>query len=151
MLSEFLSNVLRNQGFSFSHSGFTEDVQAFYHAVNWEEPWIIGWGLVVLFLLLVILFSLQQTSFHFLILAFLAALGYLLETFNDFAHENWALFSSQDYFQKDGKFVAIVFGLPIMLLQTIIVINLLVKVWSLLNIGGRVKARQLSEQRKKRE
>ncbi|EEQ98962.1 conserved hypothetical protein [Perkinsus marinus ATCC 50983] len=42
-----------------------------------------------------------------------------LETFNTWGNEHWASFSSQNYFDPNGLFIAVFVGLPLMVVSLI--------------------------------
>ncbi|CAK9110118.1 unnamed protein product [Durusdinium trenchii] len=82
---------------------FTEDVQAFVHAIDWRTDfWIFGLFLVEFLDLLMVVIN--RRSWERLAMIFLANTGilYCAEWLNQLASKNWKTFSSQDYFDKAG-------------------------------------------------
>ncbi|CAK9110120.1 unnamed protein product [Durusdinium trenchii] len=80
---------------------FTEDVQAFVHAIDWRTDfWIFGLFLVEFLDLLMVVIN--RRSWERLAMIFLANTGilYCAEWLNQLASKNWKTFSSQDYFDK---------------------------------------------------
>ena len=126
---------------------FTEDVQAFVHAIDWKsDMWIFGLFLVELVDVLVILVN--RRSWERLAAIFMANTAILscAEWLNRLARNNWKSFSSQDYFDQAGVFASVLVGLPLLLCQFLIV-GFLLREAACMVI--RVKRLELKEARRK--
>eukprot|EP00913_Durusdinium_trenchii_P023929 g22472.t1 len=139
-----ISNALRENRYTQS---FTEDVQAFVHAIDWRTDfWIFGLFLVEFLDLLMVVIN--RRSWERLAMIFLANTGilYCAEWLNQLASKNWKTFSSQDYFDKAGVFASVLVGLPLLLCQFLIVGFLLKEAGSMVI---QVKRLELKQARKK--
>ena len=122
---------------------FTENALGFYHAVDWNnDKWIfLIFTLQFLLFLLVIAArraEVQLQAMLFLLIVFLAAGA---SVFNSWAHQNWQLFSTQDYFDRRGTFVSVIWTGPLVLLLLLQLI-LMVKLTADLAVkAGRLKVK----------
>lgn len=101
---------------------FSEDVQAFVHAIDWRSDlWIFGLFLVELVDVLIIVIN--RRSWERLATIFMVNTAVLAcaERLNSLASSNWKTFSSQDYFDQAGVFASVLVGLPLLLCQFLIV------------------------------
>ena len=110
-------NVIRNdaksKGIKFAQPTFTSNVMGFYHAVNWQERWIQCILLFHVFVITLVIVTRNNSNIHSLLLAAICVTVYFAETFNTYGAENWETFSTQDYFDKNGVFVTVVFSAPL--------------------------------------
>ncbi len=111
--------------------GFSAEVARFVNAVDWSQRWLLALGgYYVLALLLVLLFrrhmGVQMAALAGCLLQVLFA-----QPLNALAHKHWRVFATEDYFGTNGFFVSIVFGLPLLLLAIVALINLLLGTASL--------------------
>mmetsp|Transcript_1744 Transcript_1744/g.3135 ORF Transcript_1744/g.3135 Transcript_1744/m.3135 type:complete len:172 (-) Transcript_1744:59-574(-) len=144
-----VEDVLRTQ-LSGEHrytQSFSEDVQAFVHAIDWrKDSWIFVLFVVEFMDLLMILAS--RRSWEWLAAIFMANTCCLAaaEQLNRLAAQHWASFSSQDYFDSAGVFASVMLGLPLLLCQFVIVGFLLREAGSMV-----IKVKRLEFQQKARE
>ncbi|KAI7895703.1 transmembrane protein 18-domain-containing protein [Mucor mucedo] len=94
-------------------ASYTEQTLAFFHAVDWTQPWIIS---VIVFHLLCFLISIKLRNNHdalpiyFMILMGMAA---LTQPLNSLAIQHWSLFSTESYFDTSGLFIVSVYAFPL--------------------------------------
>ena len=99
---------------------FYDQIMGFYYAVSWsKEPWLwVIFGSQTVLLLLVVfarrLFWLQTLIFFSCSMAI-----YFAENLNELAELNWKKFSTQNYFDKHGVFVSVVFSTPLLIILCI--------------------------------
>jgi len=106
--------------------GFWEDVQAFLHAVDWRnDRWLFGLFAVEAMILSFVVFSRrhwERMSFIFLVNS---GILFFAERLNTLAATHWKSFSTQMYFDSAGAFAGVVLGMPLVLIQFLLVIFLL--------------------------
>mmetsp|Transcript_5770 Transcript_5770/g.10974 ORF Transcript_5770/g.10974 Transcript_5770/m.10974 type:complete len:166 (-) Transcript_5770:242-739(-) len=137
-------------------TGFTDSVQAFVHAVDWKEPWIIGLFASHICMLVFILLTRKLSDIHTFLFIILLVMVYMAETVNQVLGDNWELFSNQNYFDKNGFFISVVYSSPLVILLMIVLVNqiiqmakLMVKVKSAqLKVESRKATQQIKEQKK---
>ncbi len=105
--------------------GAREAFQAFTSAINWKEHWIRS---LLLFHILYFIFFVNtrknidiQTG-QFLLTCLLVMFS---ERLNDFGHNNWKEFSKQNYFDKRGVFMGVLYSGPLLLTGFCQLINFL--------------------------
>jgi len=106
--------------------GAKESFQAFTSAVNFNEPWIqclLGFH-VCYFLLF--LFTRKDVDVQTIQFLATCVLVYISERLNTSAHQNWEAFSLQDYFDKQGVFVGVMYAGPLLLVGFAQLVNFLV-------------------------
>ena len=105
-------------------SSFTEDVVRFYHAVSWsEEGWL--WTLFALhgLLLAAVILSQHSLTVQFVLFVLILVLGSLAERLNTWAADNWGAFATQNYFDSNGLFLAVVYALPLIVIGFVQVVS----------------------------
>ncbi|XP_078615637.1 transmembrane protein 18-like [Branchiostoma floridae x Branchiostoma japonicum] len=120
----------------------------FLNAIDWSEPWLIG--LQVFHACCFILTFLTRKHInlqcaHFCVLLLLA---YSAQYINEWAANNYKLFSKLQYFDSSGLFISLVLSLPLLLNCLIIVIMWFSASWDLMIKVKRSKIRsQIREAR----
>ncbi|GJP83658.1 hypothetical protein CLOP_g13787 [Closterium sp. NIES-67] len=133
----------------------TDQIQAFIHAVDWTEPWIIGLLSFHAVLLLMVLLTRRWQNFQFVVFAFCAILVYLAEHINAYAAHHWKAFSRQNYFDQYGLFVSVLFFGPILVIGIVILVQLMVSTvelmvkWKRAELKHRARKAAQQERRKK--
>ena len=107
-----------------SDLSFSESVEAFVHAVDWKEPFILSvLAFHACFLVLTISAfrgehrTLQRASFVLLLLVV-----YFAERLNAYGNEHWRLFATQNYFDRHGIFISAFLSFPLLMLGLLMVI-----------------------------
>ncbi|KAM0053349.1 putative transmembrane protein [Helianthus debilis subsp. tardiflorus] len=97
----------------------------FFHAIDWKEPWLVGL-LAFHFMALIIIFT-SRKNINFQMYLFLLSLAgvYLAERLNTVLSENWKSFAGQNYFDRHGVFLSVLWSGPLLVFATIILVNTL--------------------------
>ncbi|CAI8605872.1 unnamed protein product [Vicia faba] len=98
---------------------------AFFHSIDWKEPWLLGLLTFHVVLLLVAIISRKNTNFQMCLFLLTLAGVYLAERLNSFLGGNWKSFSSQNYFDPSGVFMSVFWSGPLLALAMIVLINTL--------------------------
>lgn len=105
---------------------FQDQVLAFVHAIDWTEPWIITLLATHATLLLLVLLTRKRETLQFGIFIAGVLLVWSAEYLNAWGAIHWRRFSKQDYFDKSGLFVSVVFSGPILVVNIIILVQAMV-------------------------
>ncbi|KAG0452374.1 hypothetical protein HPP92_024769 [Vanilla planifolia] len=126
-LVERVSAELRS-GFGPAINGFV----GFFHAIDWKEPWLICLLLFHFTLLVTAIISRKRVNFQFglSILAFSGV--FLAERINGFLGKHWKSFARQNYFDRNGLFISVLWSGPLLLLSIIIIVSTLVSLCKLI-------------------
>ncbi|EPS60510.1 hypothetical protein M569_14293, partial [Genlisea aurea] len=102
-----------------------ENFVGFFHAVDWKEPWLVC--LLFFHALLLIVTLLSRKNLNFQMCLFLLSLGgvYLAERVNYGLSRNWESFAGQNYFDRNGVFVSVMWSGPLLVLAILILVNTL--------------------------
>jgi|688.fasta_scaffold829451_1 hypothetical protein len=102
---------------------FSEHVEAFFAAVDFSEPLIIvTLGFHMLMLLLVIK-TRDYIKVQYFIFMGLLGLCLYLQQFNIYMNENWSKYATQNYFDEQGAFVSLFYGMPILAICVLIIVR----------------------------
>ena len=101
---------------SVGPEGIWENLQAFYHAVDWSENWIRA--LLASHALIALLVVLTRSNFNAQVALFLyiCVVVFSAERLNSVARTHWRSFSKQMYFDKHGIFASGVLSAPLLLI-----------------------------------
>eukprot|EP00744_Colponema_vietnamica_P018954 GILI01026782.1.p2 GENE.GILI01026782.1~~GILI01026782.1.p2 ORF type:complete len:164 (-),score=32.96 GILI01026782.1:35-526(-) len=121
-------------------------LSAFFHAIDWQQDrWLFA---VIIFQITLFFFA------HFtrriwsaqvgLLLGILASAG-LSQHLNNFLSANWASFSSQNYFDKNGSFIFCFYAGPLLFTALCVVINSVIQTSEML---VKVKRAELQQARR---
>ena len=139
---KFMSMPSLQQGYET----FYQDAMGFVSAVSWREEKWLQYLLAMHVALFVFVFAMRR---HFqtqmMILFAISAAVYASEHINAWAGENWRSFSTQNYFDKGGVFIGIVYAAPLL---GIMFMQLLNAVWLCSNMLIKVKRMELKQKRK---
>ena len=96
-------------------SGFWHTAQGFYHAVDWREPfftYLLGFHVTVALLAVATRrsFGAQVSLMLFIAIAVLSA-----ERVNSVLRQHFRSFTKQNYFDKHGVFMSVVFSVPLLI------------------------------------
>lgn len=97
----------------------------FFHAIDWKEPLLLSIVAFHVSLLLIVIFSRKNINFQMCLFLIALAGVYLAERMNDVLHSNWESFASQDYFDKHGIFVSVLWSGPLLCISILILMNTL--------------------------
>uniref|UniRef100_A0A7S0HWS5 Transmembrane protein 18 n=1 Tax=Hanusia phi TaxID=3032 RepID=A0A7S0HWS5_9CRYP len=111
---------------------FKNSVKGFVSAVEWTEKWIIALGVFHIMMLLLAILSRKHTNVQMVLFCFLMGCIYLAEPLNRFLSTHWESFSTQNYFDKHGVFLSVVWSTPLLLIGAYMVIQTLIASASLL-------------------
>jgi hypothetical protein len=104
---------------------FTENLEAFKAAVNWNESFIRCVVIIDVILFLIVFITRKnvnvQAAFFFLICLLL----YFCETLNHWCSLNWRQLTTQNYFDEHGVFAGIFFAGPLLCICFLQLINFL--------------------------
>ena len=144
-IADVQSSILSSQAvISNADLTFLDQIRAFSAAVNFALDW--KW-LSPLFLFHVLCLSSIVTLRSspdrlFLLSSSLCALAFLSSTINSFLHVHHSEFSSQDYFDSGGLFVAVVWAAPIVLNVSLAVTLMLCESVRMMKVVARGKSRE---------
>lgn len=85
-----------------------------YEAVDWTEPLIVGLIVFQAALLLTVVTTRKRLGLQAVIFVLIVSLLAFAERLNSWAHNNWRLFASQQYFDQRGVFVGIFLAGPLL-------------------------------------
>ena len=119
--SQFVRDIERSAIDEFNRENpyeqtFYNDVAGFVAAVNWKEDghWLaVLFGIQLMYFLLVVCFrrvEIIQLGVFVTICGLILASEYV----NQFLHDHWREFSTQDYFDEHGVFFSVVFSGPLL-------------------------------------
>lgn len=135
-------------------SGFApayHNLMAFFHAIHWKEPWLIGLlGFHVLLLLLTILSRGHINSQMCLFLLAVAGV-YCAENLNQFLLVHWQTFATQNYFDSNGLFLSVLWSGPLLVIAILILINTLFSLCYLIVQWKRAELRHRARLSQKKE
>ncbi|XP_071720842.1 uncharacterized protein [Rutidosis leptorrhynchoides] len=97
----------------------------FFHAIDWKEPWLVG--LTVFHFMALVMIITTRKNINFQMYLFLLSLAgvYLAERLNTFLSDNWKSFAGQNYFDRHGVFLSVLWSGPLLVFATIILVNTL--------------------------
>jgi hypothetical protein len=142
-----IKDVMKSVGGNAQRS-FYDDFMGFYHAVDWTETWLrclIGFhaALVVLVFVARAHFEIQCALF-----CLICSLVFLCEHLNSLGSKHWRDFANQDYFDRNGIFMGVVFAAPLLLTGFFQLLLLLSQISSLLVLA---KKKEVKAKKKARE
>lgn len=125
-------NATNMTGVTGAAADFYNDIMGFAHAVDWNERWL--WGLGAFHALAwVFAFAFRKShDAQMVILLVILGLVYCAEWINTLAREHWQSFAGQDYFDKRGVFVSVMFSANLLIVALFVLINALRTASSLL-------------------
>jgi len=98
--------------------GLVENLQAFTSAIHWTEPFILGIiAFHIIMFVITCLIARQNVGLapRLSVMVFIAIVVRTAEYWNHFLSGHWESIASQNYFDKNGVFVAIVICVPLLL------------------------------------
>eukprot|EP01083_Nonionella_stella_P110284 322576_1 len=137
-----------------------DHIKGFIEAVNWTENWLLC---VILFELSLLGFTVY-TQQNWKIQSVLFIMTYIIVTcaqyINEWCHNNWKTFATQNYFDPPGMFITVMVSLPLCLISLIALVlglynasQLVIKVKTLefkQHYKNKAKAKRLAEQQSKK-
>ncbi|CAN6350913.1 unnamed protein product [Urochloa humidicola] len=103
-----------------------DNLRAFVRAVDWTEPWLMCLMAFHAILLLTAVGFRRNANFQ-LMLLFLAYSGvYMAEKMNRYLGEHWKSFASQNYFDRSGVFISVIWSGPLIFISIVSVVSSLI-------------------------
>ena len=96
--------------------GLWDHLEAFYTAVDFQEPAVLGILLGNLGLLLLAVKVRNSAWGHIALFAYLLGACFLLSTVNEYLQTHWQGYFSQNYFDDSGLFLCLLVGCPYLLI-----------------------------------
>ncbi|KAK3284191.1 hypothetical protein CYMTET_8148 [Cymbomonas tetramitiformis] len=128
-----------------------QSFQAFLHAVDWTEPWLMALMCGHVFLFVFIIATRNHSNCQTFLFFLLLSLIYLSEPLNSFLSTHWQYFSSQAYFDRNGLFISAVFSGPLIIQLFIILVNSLILMTCLMVKVKRAQIRSKAKESKSSE
>lgn len=104
----------------------------FFHAIDWNEPWLICLLLFHFTLLVIAFMSRKRINFQIGLSIFAFSGVYLAERINHFLAKNWRSFAGQNYFDPNGLFISVLWSGPLLILSIVLVVNTLISLCKLI-------------------
>ena len=143
---EHLFKILENANVSGAYNDFYNDAMGFYHAIDWSERWLLGLGAFHLLVWLVVIATRKSHDAQMVLLLVILLLVYCAEYANSYAGQHWQSFARQNYFDKRGVFVSVMYSAPLLAAALLVLLNALRAASSLL---VQVKKKELQAKRRK--
>ena len=137
---------LRQMRQNATQGSFVDDVLGFYHAIDWSERWLLGLGAFHLLVWLVVIATRKSHDAQMVLLLVILLLVYCAEYANSYAGQHWQSFARQNYFDKRGVFVSVMYSAPLLAAALLVLLNALRAASSLL---VQVKKKELQAKRRK--
>jgi hypothetical protein len=119
-LSTLQSHYTKLPSLQTSLAFFYDQTMGFYHAVAWkEEKWLMALFVFHCSHLALVIFGRKLFKLQFCLFITSCGLIFLSERINTIARENWREFATQNYFDKHGVFMGVVFSAPLLAILTI--------------------------------
>jgi transmembrane protein 18 len=123
---------------------FREEWQAFTHAINWTQPWLICILCFEVLLLVTVLLFRNNINVQISVFAVICGIVFCAERINSFCAENSASFADQQYFDEHGVFTGVLLCAPLLTIAFVQLCNM-IRLTS--NMLITVKRNQLKTQR----
>ncbi|KAI0531040.1 hypothetical protein KFK09_000589 [Dendrobium nobile] len=130
LVGEFLERVSAEMRGGFRPA--VDNFVGFFHAIDWNEPWLICLLLFHVTLLVIAFISRKRINFQLGLSIFAFSGVYLAERINRFLSKNWKSFAGQNYFDPNGLFISVLWSGPLLLISIILVINTLITLCKLI-------------------
>ena len=132
---------------SIARTEFIHDVMGFVHAIDWSERWLLGLAAFHCWTWIVAIMLRSADAQMVLLIALLGAV-YSAEWLNTFAREHWQEFAGQNYFDKRGVFISVMYSMPLLCLAFFVLISGLRNAGKLL---VKVKRKELRQKQKEKQ
>lgn len=93
---------------------FISNSLAFSSAIDWTETWIQCLLYSHLLLFLLVILSRKNINLQTVLFLVITILVFLSEPMNSFGSSHWKEFSKQNYFDKNGIFIGILYSAPLL-------------------------------------
>lgn len=105
------------------YESFIDSCLKFFYAVDWKnEIWLQGLFAFYIGLLIFVLLTRKQLFLQSIVFIGLCACVFFAESLNRILGKYWDKFSTQNYFDKYGIFVSIVWSTPLLIIVLIILV-----------------------------
>jgi hypothetical protein len=130
---------------------FSEELMAFYHAVDWSERWIQIMLISHLVLFIITVLTRRNVNIQTVIFLLICASVGLAERMNGWCAAHWQEFSKQNYFDERGVFTGTLFCAPLLLIAFFQLISILILTSNTLIKAKRMELRQKLKKNKEAE
>jgi hypothetical protein len=101
------------------------DLMGFVHAIDWSEQWLMGLAAFHALMWLVAIASRRSHDAQMVLLVVILGLVYCAERVNTLAGAHWQSFATQNYFDRRGVFVSVMYSAPLLCLALLVLLNAL--------------------------
>jgi len=122
--------------------GFLDLAYLYLTSIEWSEPWLMTLLSLHVVLFAVVLLSRKKTQFQSLLFFVLVVVVYLAEPLNRWCLDNWKLFTRNEYFDKNGWFISIVFSGPLIIDLVVMLVNFMIEMSDMIVKVKRAELRQ---------
>ena len=148
-----LFNIIKQQnitGLQDAAHDFYNDVMGFVHAIDWSERWLLALGGFHTLVWILALASRRNHDAQMVLLVCILGMVYVAEYLNTFAAARWREFAGQNYFDKRGVFISVMYSAPLLCASMFLLLNALRATSSLL-IKVKRKEIRSAQKRKAKE
>ena len=145
-----LLSLLEKANFTGAANDFYSDAMGFMHAIDWSERWLLALGAFHAVVWLVVLATRRNQDAQMVLLLTILALVYTAEYVNSYGSRHWESFAGQNYFDKRGVFISVMYSLPMLCAAMFVLLNALRAASSLL-IQVKRKELRAAQRRKAKE
>eukprot|EP00232_Nephroselmis_pyriformis_P030670 CAMPEP_0182863812 /NCGR_PEP_ID=MMETSP0034_2-20130328/6850_1 /TAXON_ID=156128 /ORGANISM="Nephroselmis pyriformis, Strain CCMP717" /LENGTH=171 /DNA_ID=CAMNT_0024996051 /DNA_START=58 /DNA_END=569 /DNA_ORIENTATION=- len=131
--------------------GIIDGIQAFVAAVDWTEPWILALGVFHLSVFACVFLSRHSGNAQGFIFCALLGMIWAAEHLNSVAADNWEAFSTQNYFDKHGLFLSVIYSGPLMFATIAVLVLSLVNTTRMLIVVKRAELKSRARKRAQEE
>nr|CAB3465141.1 unnamed protein product [Digitaria exilis] len=103
-----------------------DNLRAFVRAVDWTEPWLLCLMAFHVILLLTAVGFRRNANFQLLLLLLAYSGVYMAEKINRYLGEHWRSFAGQNYFDRPGVFISVVWSGPLIFISIVSVVSSLI-------------------------
>ena len=120
-----LERILSSANFSGAYRDAKSDFMGFVHAIDWSERWLLALGAYHIFIWSLVVALRRSQDAQMVLLFVILASVYTAEYINAFAGEHWREFAGQNYFDRRGVFISIMYSAPLLCAAMFILLNAL--------------------------
>ncbi|XP_052777598.1 transmembrane protein 18-like [Mya arenaria] len=126
-------------------------IWAYLQAIDWTDPWFCGLGIFHVTCAILTILTRNKGVLQAVYFSVLMVLVLCAEYINQWAAQNWKLFSKQQYFDSKGLFISVVFSVPLLVNCMVMVVSWLWDVGLLISNVKDMKIKQLKRAATKRK
>ncbi|CEO95424.1 Transmembrane protein 18 [Plasmodiophora brassicae] len=106
-------------------SGIWHTLRRFAAVVDWTEPFVLAIVAAVTAIAAFAVLTRRRCDIQAALLVLIGAVVWASKPLNAYANKTWSMFATQPYFDESGQFLALMVGVPLLLVATFIVVNAL--------------------------